>query len=81
MTVAHYHCVVCSVTIARKTDMISHLKRHINKGETEASYSQNPDMMEEEPGRTHTHTHTHTHKPFSVNMNLCTHTYIHRRKH
>uniref|UniRef100_A0A672R4P3 tRNA (guanine(27)-N(2))-dimethyltransferase n=1 Tax=Sinocyclocheilus grahami TaxID=75366 RepID=A0A672R4P3_SINGR len=37
--VAHYHCVVCSVTIARKTDMISHLKRHINKGETEASYS------------------------------------------
>lgn len=37
--VAHYHCVVCSVTIARKTDMISHLKRHTNKGETEASYS------------------------------------------
>uniref|UniRef100_A0A8B9JRM2 tRNA (guanine(26)-N(2))-dimethyltransferase n=1 Tax=Astyanax mexicanus TaxID=7994 RepID=A0A8B9JRM2_ASTMX len=37
--VAHYHCVVCSVTIARKTDMISHLKRHVNKGETEASYS------------------------------------------
>uniref|UniRef100_A0A8C7Y8L3 tRNA (guanine(26)-N(2))-dimethyltransferase n=1 Tax=Oryzias sinensis TaxID=183150 RepID=A0A8C7Y8L3_9TELE len=34
--VAHYHCVVCSVTIARKTDMISHLKRHVNKGETEA---------------------------------------------
>ncbi|XP_069050168.1 TRMT1-like protein isoform X2 [Lepisosteus oculatus] len=37
--VAHYHCVVCSVTIARKTDMISHLKRHVNKGETEASYT------------------------------------------
>uniref|UniRef100_A0A8C9WND8 tRNA (guanine(26)-N(2))-dimethyltransferase n=1 Tax=Scleropages formosus TaxID=113540 RepID=A0A8C9WND8_SCLFO len=36
---AHYHCVVCSVTIARKTDMISHLKRHVNKGETEASYT------------------------------------------
>uniref|UniRef100_A0A3P9N3J9 tRNA methyltransferase 1 like n=1 Tax=Poecilia reticulata TaxID=8081 RepID=A0A3P9N3J9_POERE len=35
---AHFHCVVCSVTIARKTDMISHLKRHFNKGETEASY-------------------------------------------
>ncbi|KAG7217540.1 hypothetical protein INR49_021395 [Caranx melampygus] len=28
--VAHYHCVVCSVTIARKTDMISHLKRHLH---------------------------------------------------
>uniref|UniRef100_A0A8C7YB43 tRNA (guanine(26)-N(2))-dimethyltransferase n=1 Tax=Oryzias sinensis TaxID=183150 RepID=A0A8C7YB43_9TELE len=40
--VAHYHCVVCSVTIARKTDMISHLKRHVNKGETEASYSGTP---------------------------------------
>uniref|UniRef100_A0A665WCE1 tRNA (guanine(26)-N(2))-dimethyltransferase n=1 Tax=Echeneis naucrates TaxID=173247 RepID=A0A665WCE1_ECHNA len=40
--VAHYHCVVCSVTIARKTDMISHLKRHVNKGETEASYSGAP---------------------------------------
>ncbi|KAL2089469.1 hypothetical protein ACEWY4_014157 [Coilia grayii] len=49
--VAHYHCVVCSVTIARKTDMISHLKRHINKGETEASYSQNTDMLEQEPVR------------------------------
>ncbi|XP_068175163.1 TRMT1-like protein isoform X2 [Antennarius striatus] len=36
--VAHYHCVVCSATIARKTDMVSHLKRHVNKGETEASY-------------------------------------------
>uniref|UniRef100_A0A8C2XDI9 tRNA (guanine(26)-N(2))-dimethyltransferase n=1 Tax=Cyclopterus lumpus TaxID=8103 RepID=A0A8C2XDI9_CYCLU len=40
--VAHYHCVVCSVTIARKTDIISHLKRHVNKGETEASYSGTP---------------------------------------
>uniref|UniRef100_A0AAR2LQR5 tRNA (guanine(26)-N(2))-dimethyltransferase n=1 Tax=Pygocentrus nattereri TaxID=42514 RepID=A0AAR2LQR5_PYGNA len=44
--VAHYHCVVCSVTIARKTDMISHLKRHINKGETEASYSGTSDVYE-----------------------------------
>lgn len=52
--VAHYHCVVCSVTIARKTDMISHLKRHINKGETEASYSGASDASFEEPGkRTH----------------------------
>ncbi|XP_035380268.1 TRMT1-like protein isoform X2 [Electrophorus electricus] len=47
--VAHYHCVVCSVTIARKTDMISHLKRHINKGETEASYSGTSDVLYEEP--------------------------------
>uniref|UniRef100_A0A8C7Y8M2 tRNA (guanine(26)-N(2))-dimethyltransferase n=1 Tax=Oryzias sinensis TaxID=183150 RepID=A0A8C7Y8M2_9TELE len=44
--VAHYHCVVCSVTIARKTDMISHLKRHVNKGETEASYSGSLDAYE-----------------------------------
>ncbi|MGH0171155.1 UNVERIFIED_CONTAM: hypothetical protein FKN15_060374 [Acipenser sinensis] len=36
---AHYHCIVCSATIARRTDMISHLKRHVNKGETEASYT------------------------------------------
>ncbi|KAM4574647.1 TRMT1-like protein [Fundulus diaphanus] len=46
---AHYHCVVCSVTIARKTDMISHLKRHVNKGETEASYSGSSDVQFEEP--------------------------------
>uniref|UniRef100_A0A3B4FCI8 tRNA (guanine(26)-N(2))-dimethyltransferase n=1 Tax=Pundamilia nyererei TaxID=303518 RepID=A0A3B4FCI8_9CICH len=49
--VAHYHCVVCSVTIARKTDMISHLKRHVNKGETEASYSGTSDVLFEEPGQ------------------------------
>lgn len=49
--VAHYHCVVCSVTIARKTDMISHLKRHVNKGETEASYSGSADVTFEEPGK------------------------------
>ncbi|XP_069378791.1 TRMT1-like protein isoform X2 [Paralichthys olivaceus] len=47
--VAHYHCVVCSVTIARKTDMVSHLKRHVNKGETEASYSGSSDLLFEEP--------------------------------
>ncbi|XP_062251226.1 TRMT1-like protein isoform X2 [Platichthys flesus] len=47
--VAHYHCVVCSVTIARKTDMISHLKRHVNKGETEASYSGCSDLPLQEP--------------------------------
>ncbi|MEQ2171132.1 hypothetical protein GOODEAATRI_007589, partial [Goodea atripinnis] len=43
---AHYHCVVCSVTIARKTDMVSHLKRHVNKGETEASYSGSSDVQQ-----------------------------------
>jgi len=48
---AHYHCVVCSVTIARKTDMVSHLKRHVNKGETEASYSGSSDVQLEEPGK------------------------------
>ncbi|XP_054645138.1 TRMT1-like protein isoform X3 [Dunckerocampus dactyliophorus] len=47
--VAHYHCVVCSVTIARKTDMVSHLKRHINKGETKSSYSSGSDVLLEEP--------------------------------
>lgn len=47
--VAHYHCVVCSVTIARKTDMISHLKRHTNKGETEASYNQDLGLDPDQP--------------------------------
>ncbi|XP_007569435.1 TRMT1-like protein [Poecilia formosa] len=46
---AHFHCVVCSVTIARKTDMISHLKRHFNKGETEASYPGGSDAQMDEP--------------------------------
>ncbi|XP_072290440.1 TRMT1-like protein isoform X2 [Eucyclogobius newberryi] len=46
--VAHYHCVVCSGTIARKTDMISHLKRHSNKGETQASYSLDPDQDQDQ---------------------------------
>ncbi|KAK6484721.1 TRMT1-like protein [Huso huso] len=44
---AHYHCIVCSATIARRTDMISHLKRHVNKGETEASYTGGPDFSTE----------------------------------
>lgn len=30
--------------------MISHLKRHVNKGETEASYSGTSDVSFEEPG-------------------------------
>ncbi|XP_041126944.1 TRMT1-like protein isoform X2 [Polyodon spathula] len=44
---AHYHCIVCSATISRRTDMISHLKRHVNKGETEASYTGGPDFSTE----------------------------------
>ncbi|XP_048457948.1 TRMT1-like protein [Rhincodon typus] len=36
---AHYHCIVCSATIARRTDMISHITRHLNKGDTEASFN------------------------------------------
>ncbi|XP_077188772.1 tRNA (guanine(27)-N(2))-dimethyltransferase isoform X3 [Paroedura picta] len=36
---AHYHCIICSATIARRTDMVGHVKRHVNKGETESRYS------------------------------------------
>ncbi|XP_074763156.1 tRNA (guanine(27)-N(2))-dimethyltransferase isoform X2 [Athene noctua] len=35
---AHYHCIVCSATITRRTDMISHINRHVNKGETESRF-------------------------------------------
>ncbi|NWW73833.1 TRM1L protein, partial [Climacteris rufus] len=35
---AHYHCIVCSATITRRTDMIGHVNRHVNKGETEARF-------------------------------------------
>lgn len=31
---AHYHCIICASTVSRRTEMISHLKRHLNKGET-----------------------------------------------
>ncbi|XP_054835654.1 TRMT1-like protein isoform X2 [Eublepharis macularius] len=36
---AHYHCIICSATITRRTDMVGHVKRHVNKGETESRYS------------------------------------------
>lgn len=36
---AHYHCIICSATITRKTDMVGHLSRHVNKGETESRYT------------------------------------------
>ncbi|XP_062990871.1 TRMT1-like protein isoform X2 [Elgaria multicarinata webbii] len=35
---AHYHCIICSATINRRTDMIGHIKRHVNKGETESRF-------------------------------------------
>ncbi|XP_055965565.1 TRMT1-like protein isoform X1 [Sorex fumeus] len=36
---AHYHCVICAATITRRTDMLGHVRRHRNKGETKSSYS------------------------------------------
>lgn len=35
---AHYHCIICSATITRRTDMLGHVRRHVNKGETKSSY-------------------------------------------
>uniref|UniRef100_A0A8C8RRP3 tRNA (guanine(27)-N(2))-dimethyltransferase n=1 Tax=Pelusios castaneus TaxID=367368 RepID=A0A8C8RRP3_9SAUR len=35
---AHYHCIICSATITRRTDMVGHIKRHVNKGETESRF-------------------------------------------
>lgn len=35
---AHYHCIICSATITRRTDMLGHVRRHVNKGETESSF-------------------------------------------
>ncbi|XP_075853136.1 tRNA (guanine(27)-N(2))-dimethyltransferase isoform X2 [Microcebus murinus] len=36
---AHYHCIICSATITRRTDMLGHVRRHVNKGETESRYT------------------------------------------
>ncbi|XP_053325739.1 TRMT1-like protein [Spea bombifrons] len=37
---AHYHCIICSALVARRrSEMISHIKRHVNKGETEVKVS------------------------------------------
>ncbi|XP_019064142.1 TRMT1-like protein isoform X3 [Fukomys damarensis] len=36
---AHYHCIICSATITRRTDMLGHVRRHVNKGETKSSYT------------------------------------------
>ncbi|XP_055480438.1 TRMT1-like protein isoform X1 [Psammomys obesus] len=35
---AHYHCIICSATITRRTDMLGHVTRHVNKGETKSRY-------------------------------------------
>ncbi|XP_054567520.1 TRMT1-like protein isoform X2 [Eptesicus fuscus] len=35
---AHYHCIICSATITRRTDMLGHVRRHVNKGETKSRY-------------------------------------------
>ncbi|KAM6323478.1 TRMT1-like protein [Aegotheles albertisi] len=35
---AHYHCIICSATITRRTDMIGHINCHVNKGETESRF-------------------------------------------
>uniref|UniRef100_A0A8B9FSG5 tRNA (guanine(26)-N(2))-dimethyltransferase n=1 Tax=Amazona collaria TaxID=241587 RepID=A0A8B9FSG5_9PSIT len=35
---AHYHCIICSATITRRSDMIGHINRHVNKGETESRF-------------------------------------------
>ncbi|XP_020032660.2 TRMT1-like protein isoform X1 [Castor canadensis] len=35
---AHYHCIICLATISRRTDMLGHIRRHVNKGETKSRY-------------------------------------------
>ncbi|XP_053464221.1 TRMT1-like protein [Nycticebus coucang] len=35
----HYHCIICSATITRRTDMLGHVRRHVNKGETKSRYT------------------------------------------
>ncbi|XP_018410781.1 PREDICTED: TRMT1-like protein [Nanorana parkeri] len=33
---AHYHCIICSAIVARRrTEMIRHIKRHVEKGESQ----------------------------------------------
>uniref|UniRef100_A0A8C6Y263 tRNA (guanine(27)-N(2))-dimethyltransferase n=1 Tax=Naja naja TaxID=35670 RepID=A0A8C6Y263_NAJNA len=36
---SHYHCIICSATISRRSDMVGHIKRHVNKGETESRFT------------------------------------------
>ncbi|XP_077108140.1 tRNA (guanine(27)-N(2))-dimethyltransferase isoform X2 [Ranitomeya variabilis] len=35
----HYHCIICSSTVVRRTEMLKHIKRHVEKGEIKASSS------------------------------------------
>ncbi|KAM6186229.1 TRMT1-like protein [Rhynchocyon petersi] len=35
---AHYHCIICSATITRRMDMLGHIRRHVNKGETKSRF-------------------------------------------
>lgn len=47
---AHYHCIICSATVARRrTEMIRHIKRHVEKGETKATllYSKPHEILQE----------------------------------
>ncbi|XP_053098605.1 TRMT1-like protein isoform X5 [Hemicordylus capensis] len=39
---SHYHCIICSATITRRADMVGHIKRHVNKRETESRYTPAP---------------------------------------
>ncbi|XP_056403836.1 TRMT1-like protein [Hyla sarda] len=47
---AHYHCIICSEAVARRrTEMIRHIKRHVEKGETKAtsSYGRPQEVLQE----------------------------------
>ncbi|KAM4642755.1 TRMT1-like protein isoform 2-T2 [Discoglossus pictus] len=44
---AHYHCIMCSAMISRRTDMISHVKRHVNKGETDMRSGKSHEILKE----------------------------------
>ncbi|XP_066478894.1 TRMT1-like protein [Tiliqua scincoides] len=41
---SHYHCIICSATITRRGDMVGHISRHVNKGETESRYTPVPTL-------------------------------------
>ncbi|XP_075702940.1 tRNA (guanine(27)-N(2))-dimethyltransferase [Rhinoderma darwinii] len=46
---AHYHCIICSATVARRrTEMIRHIKRHVEKGDNKAtSHSRPKEILKE----------------------------------
>ncbi|KAM8930718.1 tRNA (guanine(27)-N(2))-dimethyltransferase [Pelodytes ibericus] len=46
---AHYHCIICSALVARRrSEMLSHIKRHVTKGETEVNASPAPTIRSQE---------------------------------